>query len=85
MERIFVTPNKDKTIYISTIFIYKHVQKLQVFKPADERPPGEQVTLGGFDEFQKVLAGEEGMFFGQGVPGLFHVLDNLFSRNQVVL
>lgn len=36
-------------------------------------------------KFQEVLAGEEGVFSGEGIAGLFHILDDLFSWDQVVL
>lgn len=37
-----------------------------------------------FYKFQKVFAGQKGVFGGQSVAGLFHVFDDLFSWNQTV-
>jgi hypothetical protein len=35
-------------------------------------------------KFKEILAGEEGIFFGKSIPGMFHVFDHVFSLNKMV-
>ncbi len=37
----------------------------------------------GFHKFQKIWAGEDGVFYGQGIPGLVHVLDFIMTFFKV--
>jgi hypothetical protein len=37
-----------------------------------------------FLKFQKVLARQESVFFGEGISGFFHVPNDLLSGNQMV-